>query len=621
MAGRYVSEIELRTNIEKVLANLKEIQDRVDKLEGKEYKVNLDIDTKTLESAIQKLDKMLDSLGKGTGDFKQLESLSKELSAITSEVKDFSKAFGKVDDSGAKTLLSSIQSIDKSLSELSQNILNVNKNMGNMGGNTNGVVRQVENITKASKEATSALEGVAKAQEKVSNTNLSKYDNRLESYNKKTAGYDATIARFENGGWTSDEYIRNVNAVKEAVKKYQNILADLKTHPELVTDEGLNRLNEQEKLIKENINAVQNMSAAEKGYSLLSGQKAMDKINSILKENSAMSKEAKNQIRAWYNEIASGNPRKNLTQILGEVQKIVNAEADAGRAGKSMIDAIKEKAWYGVASAIGTYFGFNDILRYGGDAINTIVQLDDALVDLKKTTAMSSSELENFYYDANDVAKQLGVTTEEVITQASAWSRLGFSSAEASTQMSKLSAQFAAISPGMDVDTATDGLVSTMKAFDIDVQDVQREVMDNINKIGNTAATSNDEIVDMLTRSSAAMSAANNTLEETIALETAAVEITRSAETTGTAFKTLSMRLRGYDEETESYTNDVEQLSGDIADLTKTASTPGGISLFTDDTKQTYKSTYELLKEISEIYDQLSDKNQADICLYVQKCA
>ena len=49
-----------------------------------------------------------------------------------------------------------------------------------------------------------------------------------------------------------------------------------------------------------------------------------------------------------------------------------------------------------------------------------------------------------------------------------------------------------------------------------------------------------------------------------------------------------------YDEETQAYTGNVEELTGKIADLTKTASTPGGISLFTDDTKQTYKSTYEI---------------------------
>lgn len=61
----------------------------------------------------------------------------------------------------------------------------------------------------------------------------------------------------------------------------------------------------------------------------------------------------------------------------------------------------------------------------------------------------------------------------------------------------------------------------------------------------NTFATTNAEIGEMLTRSSAAMNAANNSIEETIALESAAVQVTRNAEMTGTAFRTVSMRIRG----------------------------------------------------------------------------
>lgn len=58
------------------------------------------------------------------------------------------------------------------------------------------------------------------------------------------------------------------------------------------------------------------------------------------------------------------------------------------------------------------------------------------------------------------------------------------------------------------------------------------------------------------------------------------------------------MRIRGYDEETEEYIGNIEQLSGTIANFTKTASTPGGISLFTDETKTEYKSTRQLLQDI-----------------------
>ena len=179
--------------------------------------------------------------------------------------------------------------------------------------------------------------------------------------------------------------------------------------------------------------------------------------------------------------------------------------------------------------------------------------------------------------------------------------------------MAALSSQFAQISPGMNLDTATDGLVSTMKAFHIEVDEAESKIMDLINVTGNTMATTNEEVVEMLTRSSAAMSAANNTLQETIALESAAVQITRNAETTGTAFRTISMRIRGYDEETEELSDDLKNISGDIADLTKTAKHAQGISLFTDETKETYKSTYQILKEISEIWDELTDKQQAQL--------
>lgn len=129
----------------------------------------------------------------------------------------------------------------------------------------------------------------------------------------------------------------------------------------------------------------------------------------------------------------------------------------------------------------------------------------------------------------------------------------------------------------------------------------------------NSQAVSNADIVEFLTRSSAAMKEGNNTLEETIALGTAAQEVVRNASNVGQVLKTTSMKIRGYDETTEAYTGNVEVLSGAIADLTKTASKPGGISLFTDETKQTFKSTTQILREISEIWDDLDDHTQASL--------
>lgn len=607
MPGTYQYDVEIKSNVAKLLSDMKQVQDRLDTVEGKEYKIKLNVDEKKLSSVISNLEKMLDSLGKGTGDFKQLESLSKELSTITTEVQSLSKAFGKVDDSGAKTLLSSIQNIDRSLSELSQNILNVNKNMGDIGGNTNGAVKQVENITKASKEATSALEGVAKAQEEVSNANFSKYDNRLESYNKKTSGYDATIARFEDGGWTSDTYLKNVKAVKDAVTEYERILNNLKDHPELVTEEGLNDLAKQEKLIKENITAVQNMSAAEKGFTKLSAQKELDKINNILKEHSGMSREAKNQIKAYYAQIKSGNPSASLDVIHAEIMKIVNAEVEAGRAGKSMFDAIKEKAWYGVASAIGTYFGINDIFRYVGQGVNTIRELDEAMTEVRKVSEGTEAQYKSFQQTVSATAKEIASTNKELLNSSADFLRLGYNLEQAES-LAKNATLFVNVGDGVDITEATEDMITAMKAFDIKAED-SIKIVDDYNQIGNKFALSATDIGEAMKRSASALETGNNSFEESIALITAMNEIVQSSENTGNTLKVFSLRLRGAKAELEDMGEDTDGLCESSSKLREQLQALTGVDIMLDD--NTFKSTTQIVKELGAAWSKLSDSSQA----------
>ena len=171
---------------------------------------------------------------------------------------------------------------------------------------------------------------------------------------------------------------------------------------------------------------------------------------------------------------------------------------------------------------------------------------------MRKTTEATEAEYRKFYLTANETAKALGVTTEEVISQTAEWSRLGYTITEAA-ELAKNSAIFRAVSPEMDIAMATDGLVSVIKAFDIDVEDTMDGIISKVNAVGNAFAVSNADIVEALTRSSSAMAAANNTFDETVALATAAIEITRDAASVGNGLKTLSMRIRGYDEETEEY--------------------------------------------------------------------
>lgn len=304
---------------------------------------------------------------------------------------------------------------------------------------------------------------------------------------------------------------------------------------------------------------------------------------------------------------------EDLTKTLESGLKSVELQMKAlGVTGKTFWQEMKEKAskffkWTMMTLVV------TKIRMYFNKLFTTVYELDTELIDLKKTFKGTTAELDNFYFEANRLAKQMGVTTAEIIKQGAAWSRLGYSSNETMKKMAEMSAMFAAISPDMGVEEAQNGLVSIMKAFDIDPDNVLDGILSKVNIIGNTAATSNGEIVEMLQKSSSAMKEANNTLEETIALETAAVEITRDSASVGTAYKTISARLRGLDEETLEVIEDTEILTGKFAEATKTINNPGGLSLFTDSSKQTFKSTYQIIKELHDIWDDLSDVQHAKI--------
>lgn len=670
MPGTYQYDVEIKSNVAKLLSDMKQVQDRLDTVEGKEYKIKLNVDEKKLSSVISNLEKMLDSLGKGTGYFKQFENLSKELSNIVSEVQSLSKAFGKVDDSGAKTLLSSIQNIDKSLSELSQNILNVNKNMSNMGGNTSGAVKQVENISNAYQDAAKEAEKLADAQSKIgqktnissgmkdafldkdvstsvesatnsikeennaleqntqkvkentqakeqnANVNLNKYDKRLDSYNGKIDKYKTTIDRFNDGGWTSSTYLENVQAVKNAVHEYETLLNELKgKDASLVTSDDISKLDKYEKKIKDTIATVTNMSASEKGYNFVSGQKELDKIHKLLAENSKMSSDAKAKIRAYYAEIESGNPSMSLDRIHGEIMKIYNAEVEAGRAGRSFFDTLKNSGFHQLAAQMAGMFGFYDVINLGKEGFNVVRELNTALTEMRKVSDETVQSLRNYQATTFDTADAVGTTAKQIQNSTADWMRLG-ESMEQAAKSAKDANVLLNVSEFEGIDEATESLVSMSQAYkDLDKMDI----IDVLNNIGNNYSISTDGLATALKDSASALVTANNDLNEAVSLTTAGNAITQDPSKVGAGLRTISLRLVGTEqakqelsdlgEETDGMITTVSKLRDTIMDATKAASSDGkGFDIL--DSNGNYKSTYEIMQGLADLYDDIVKKDK-----------
>lgn len=288
--------------------------------------------------------------------------------------------------------------------------------------------------------------------------------------------------------------------------------------------------------VKKVTNSVRTMNATLAKDSAVSS--LHNQIQKFYNDNGAAHKKWGAQLKQMLSETASGAEvtKERITEIRTAFNGVASAAQQAGKMGKTWFQSLKDATKFLTYWTSPTFITMKAIAEVK-QGISSIKQLDTALVDLKKTTTMTASQLEDFYYDSNDVAKQMGVTTEEIINQAAEFSRLGYSSAEAATQMAKYSSWFKTISPGMSIEQAGDTLTSVMKAFKYDVQDVEK-IMSMINTVGNNFAVSNADISEILTRSSSAMMEANNSLADTIAVGTAATEITRDAASVGTALKT-----------------------------------------------------------------------------------
>ena len=449
---------------------------------------------------------------------------------------------------------------------------------------------------------------------RVAETQLS----RVKAETKSMTQVNKIQLSFETGGYES-----KVETLIARTQQWTDVNGNARISTTALST-ALNNLGDASKALSNN-NTVENQKA------LIAAEKELDTqikkvTNSIRTMNTDLAKDS--AVASLHNRVQDfiGKNGKAVKYFGAELNKILNETAQGAEVSKTKLAQLEQSFGnIGVAARNAGKLGktFFQTLREGMSSfsywtsstflvmkaiqsikggLGTVKALDTALVDLKKTTTMTNSELDNFYYSSNKVAKQMGVTTEEIINQASAWSRLGYGSAEAATKMAKLSSQFALISPGMDVDKATSGLVSIIKAYDISVDDVLEKIESKVNIIGNNLALSNDNIVSMLQDSVSAMAEGRNTLEQTIALESAAYEIVQD-NSVGNGFKTVSLRLRGLNEETQELDDSLKTIKGDLYDLT-------GVSVMED--ADTYKSTYQILKEISEVWNSLTDKTRAE---------
>ncbi|MBQ8559400.1 MAG: phage tail tape measure protein [Tyzzerella sp.] len=270
----------------------------------------------------------------------------------------------------------------------------------------------------------------------------------------------------------------------------------------------------------------------------------------------------------------------------------------------------------GLANKFTTWFGLTRIIMAAYRAIRQMVtnvkELDTAMTELKKVTDETNATYNQFLDKASDRAKKLGSTMTDVVSASADFARLGFGLSDAE-QLADAAIVYKNVGDGIeDINTASESIIATMQAFGVEASDVM-SIVDKFNAIGNNYAISSGGVGDALLRSAAAMRAANNTLDETIALAAAANTIVQDPDKVGTTLKTVSMYLRAAKTEAEEAGESTDGMATSVSELRDEilALTGSKVDIMADD--NSFKSTYQILKELSGVWHELTDVSQANI--------
>lgn len=321
----------------------------------------------------------------------------------------------------------------------------------------------------------------------------------VKEQEQRSKKYLGLQGRLGSASYDLNFELGNGNPTPEFAEKLQNTLKDISVLTDEIEKKGIDAVSEQDikraedlleivRQIRKEGKLTENRKANENSI-----QKNLAQINSMLSDNTKLSFKRTDvykdlvSLQERFKNFDTSRPQSELAELTTELLKTKARFEDLDNTvkGKNLFQTFIERIHGTTAQLVAQYLSWMDIIRYIRTMATTIIDLDTQLVDLRKTTTMTTSELNEFYNASSDIAKTLGVTTSEIISQSAAWSRLGYSSKEAATEMAQLSSKFASISPGMTTDNSTDYLVSTMQAYGIAVDDVERKILDNVNRIGN----------------------------------------------------------------------------------------------------------------------------------------
>ena len=453
--------------------------------------------------------------------------------------------------------------------------------------------QQIKEAEKATNQLTkiqsNVLNGTYSAKNSNFNSKLSPYSNQnsqlLSEARTQAKVYNDELTKLQKHFDSNDsfrmndkEVIKSFNNMDNAAKKFENTMKEVKNTTS--KDLGL---------------GVAERSANEVRAYYESNTKALKKYGAELKD-----------LEQRYKSVKTVAEKAELDNQFKNLKSSISAE---GLTGKSRFDELGRSIKQ-IAEFAGVYNVVRNIaFQIPGQMVEAVKDVNKAQIELIKVSDASNNQLSQYWDEAASSAQKYGATISDVISSTADWSRLGYSLEDAK-KLSDATTLLQKVGDNMTQESASQGLISTLKGFNMQADEVGK-IVDVANQIANTQPISSAGIFEGLENSASSMSAANNTLEQTISLLTAANSVIQDPSSVGNALKTISMRVRGASTELEQAGLDADGMAESVAKLREEIKALSGVDIMQDE--NTFKSTYDILDELSTKWKDLTDIQRASV--------
>lgn len=434
--------------------------------------------------------------------------------------------------------------------------------------------KQIESMTKAA-----ATANTAKSMGGYTKTNSG-------IWVKDTAAIKAnTQAKNENASATK----KAADATKQAKASDDTFAAGTKKH----TD-ALNKVNT---LLGQVTANTQKWTAARSGkssdnYSALKGQiTALETLKSGLMNGTVSAEQFENSFRSIKSTVTESSA---AIRAAGE-----NTQTLGDRFGGL---ATKFASWLSITQVIMT------AVRTAKQMVSAAVEVESAMAQIKIVTGASDSQMEAFLTKSIALAKELGQSVTDVASSIETFARLGYNMND-SSNLAKYANIMANVG-NTDVDTATTGITSIIKGYELDANDAEH-VSDVLVKVGQEYAISAEELMAAFQRGGAALHASGTDFEKSAALFAATNASLQNAETTGTMWKTVSARIRGATTELEEMGEETDGLAQGLSKYREEIKALSGVDIMKDE--NTYKDMYDIFVQLAEVWDNMEDVSQSRV--------